>query len=62
MTVKGTPRYMAPEAHKGTLSTAMDVFSFGVVILEMISGLPSFAQYEGMNFKTDIVSSNKFND
>ena len=54
--MKGTPRYMAPEAHKGTLSASMDVFSFGVVLLELISGLPSFSIYDGrMDQATDIV-------
>ena len=40
--IKGTPRYMAPEAMRGDLSVKVDVFSFGAVILEIITGLPSF--------------------
>ncbi|TRY74446.1 hypothetical protein TCAL_00561 [Tigriopus californicus] len=40
--ILGTPRYMAPEAIRGDISVKIDVFSFGVVILEVITGLASF--------------------
>nr|XP_039263817.1 interleukin-1 receptor-associated kinase 4-like [Styela clava] len=33
----GTPLYMAPEAIRGEVSTAMDVYSFGIVILELLT-------------------------
>nr|BBE08133.1 serine/threonine-protein kinase tube-like [Plautia stali] len=41
-TVVGTSAYMAPEAFKGEISAKGDVFSFGVVILEIITGLPPY--------------------
>ncbi|XP_014275275.1 interleukin-1 receptor-associated kinase 4 isoform X1 [Halyomorpha halys] len=41
-TVVGTSAYMAPEAFKGEISTKGDVFSFGVVVLEIITGLPPY--------------------
>ncbi|XP_053153873.1 interleukin-1 receptor-associated kinase 1 isoform X1 [Hemicordylus capensis] len=38
-TVRGTLAYLPPEyVRTGTLSTAIDVFSFGVVLLEILSG------------------------
>ncbi|MCO5573956.1 hypothetical protein L7F22_027734 [Adiantum nelumboides] len=43
---KGTPGYMAPELWVGgdiQLSTKADVYSFGMVLLELISGRKSFA-------------------
>ncbi|CAL9105457.1 unnamed protein product [Musa textilis] len=42
--VVGTNGYMAPEyVMRGSLSTKVDVFSFGVVVLELISGLKNSA-------------------
>ncbi|XP_065563338.1 tyrosine-protein kinase JAK2-like isoform X2 [Artemia franciscana] len=35
----GTPIYMSIEAVRGDISAKMDVFSFGVVILEVLSGI-----------------------
>jgi hypothetical protein len=40
--IQGTPRYMAPEALRGDLDVKMDVYSFGAVTLEMVTGLKSF--------------------
>lgn len=38
-TVQGTMAYLPPEyIRTGTLSTAIDVFSFGVVLLELLTG------------------------
>lgn len=36
--ISGTPAYMAPEVADGDLSTASDVFSFGVVLHELCTG------------------------
>ncbi|CAL8359266.1 unnamed protein product [Lota lota] len=38
--IVGTRAYMAPEALRGEITPKSDVFSFGVVLLEIISGLP----------------------
>lgn len=38
--VFGTSAYMAPEAFRGDISVKLDTFSFGVVILELLTGLP----------------------
>ncbi|KAF6214617.1 hypothetical protein GE061_009360 [Apolygus lucorum] len=40
--VLGTSAYMAPEAFRGDVSVKMDVFSLGVVLLELVTGLPPF--------------------
>lgn len=39
-TVFGTSAYMAPEAFRGDISVKMDTFSFGVVLLELLTSLP----------------------
>lgn len=42
-TILGTPRYMAPEQIEGAETDhRADIFSFGCVIYEMISGKPQF--------------------
>ncbi|XP_029010155.1 interleukin-1 receptor-associated kinase 4 [Betta splendens] len=38
--IVGTRAYMAPEALRGDITPKSDVFSFGVVLLEILSGLP----------------------
>ncbi|KAL2093873.1 hypothetical protein ACEWY4_011185 [Coilia grayii] len=38
--VVGTTAYMAPEALRGEITPKSDIYSFGVVLLEIVSGLP----------------------
>ncbi|XP_048862250.1 interleukin-1 receptor-associated kinase 4 isoform X2 [Brienomyrus brachyistius] len=38
--IVGTTAYMAPEALRGEITPKSDIFSLGVVLLEVISGLP----------------------
>ncbi|KAM9375375.1 interleukin-1 receptor-associated kinase 4 isoform 2-T2 [Pholidichthys leucotaenia] len=38
--IVGTRAYMAPEALRGEITPKSDIFSFGVVLLEILSGLP----------------------
>lgn len=49
----GTTAYMAPEAFRGDVSVKMDVFSFGVVLLELLTGL---APLDDTRPGTDIVT------
>jgi serine/threonine-protein kinase len=41
--IVGTPHYMAPEAISGEAVTASDVYAVGVVLFELITGLPPYA-------------------
>ncbi|XP_063053194.1 interleukin-1 receptor-associated kinase 4 isoform X2 [Engraulis encrasicolus] len=38
--IVGTTAYMAPEALRGEITPKSDIYSFGVVLLEIVSGLP----------------------
>ena len=40
--VIGTTVYMAPEAFRGDISTKLDSFAYGIVLLELLTGLPAF--------------------
>lgn len=40
--VLGTSGYIPPEYYKGIMSEKMDIYAFGVVILEVLTGLSSF--------------------
>ena len=44
-TILGTPDYMSPDQVKGlTLDVRSDLFSFGVILAEMISGRHPFSK------------------
>ncbi|XP_075971426.1 interleukin-1 receptor-associated kinase 4-like [Anticarsia gemmatalis] len=43
----GTVPYLAPEANSGTLTRKLDIFSFGTVLLELLTGLPVRVHTEG---------------
>ena len=45
--VVGTKVYMAPEVVLGEVGPKADVFSLGVVLLELLTGLPPFLEGEG---------------
>ncbi|XP_053670449.1 uncharacterized protein LOC128720779 [Anopheles nili] len=42
----GTNAYMAPEAVRGDVSPALDIFAFGIVIAEVVTGEPVLAEKE----------------
>ena len=45
--VFGTSVYMAPEAFRGDVSVKLDSFAFGVVLLELLTGLEPYDKEEG---------------
>lgn len=54
--ISGTHGYMAPEyAMRGYLSVKTDVFSFGVLVLEILSGRKNYDQLRGYE-KADLLS------
>jgi serine/threonine protein kinase len=38
-------RYLAPECYDGTFCSASDVFAFGLILFEILSGRPAFPDY-----------------
>ena len=42
MNIAGTHLFMAPEANRGDVSAKMDVWSYGVVLLEILTNLPMY--------------------
>lgn len=52
-TVIGTSLYMAPEAFRGDVSIKMDTFSFGVVLIELLTGMQA---YDSCREEPDIVN------
>ncbi|KAG8239134.1 hypothetical protein J437_LFUL018739 [Ladona fulva] len=54
-TVLGTSAYMAPEAFRGDISVKLDTFSFGVVLLELLTSLPPYdTEREGCDLVTHV--------
>ncbi|XP_069674519.1 interleukin-1 receptor-associated kinase 4-like [Periplaneta americana] len=54
-TVLGTSAYMAPEAFRGDVSIKLDTFSYGVVLLEILTGLPPYDEKrEGHDLVTHV--------
>ncbi|XP_014831761.1 PREDICTED: interleukin-1 receptor-associated kinase 4 [Poecilia mexicana] len=52
--IVGTRAYMAAEALRGEITPKSDVFSFGVVLLEILSGLPPADENKEPQFLMDI--------
>lgn len=59
----GTAAYMAPEGLHGTITQKIDIFSFGIVLLELITGLKPILSSNGekINIK-DYVEENTLNN
>ncbi|XP_064605167.1 interleukin-1 receptor-associated kinase 4-like [Liolophura sinensis] len=54
----GTSAYLAPEAHNFDVSAKLDSFSFGVVILELITGLPAYdAKREERDLRSHVLEN-----
>ncbi|XP_059292150.1 G-type lectin S-receptor-like serine/threonine-protein kinase SD2-5, partial [Lycium ferocissimum] len=50
-TMRGTPGYLAPEWRNGVITEKVDVYSFGIVILEILSGRRHFEASESEDQK-----------
>nr|XP_008198085.1 PREDICTED: probable receptor-like protein kinase At5g18500 isoform X2 [Tribolium castaneum] len=54
-TIFGTSAYMAPEAFRGDVSVKLDTFSFGVVLLELLTSMPPMDESrEGVDLVTHV--------
>ena len=42
--VCGTPAYMAPEVYEGVVNEGIDIYAFGMAVLEMISHAPPYSE------------------
>ncbi|KAB0368616.1 hypothetical protein FD755_019650, partial [Muntiacus reevesi] len=62
--IVGTTVYMAPEALRGEITPKSDIYSFGVVLLEIITGLPAVDEHHEpqllqLNIKEEIEDEEK---
>ncbi|XP_011605781.1 interleukin-1 receptor-associated kinase 4 isoform X1 [Takifugu rubripes] len=55
--IVGTCAYMAPEALRGQVTPKSDIFSFGVVLLEILSGLPPVDENHNPQFLMEVPSA-----
>ncbi|XP_056907687.1 interleukin-1 receptor-associated kinase 4 isoform X2 [Takifugu flavidus] len=55
--IVGTCAYMAPEALRGQVTPKSDIFSFGVVLLEILSGLPPVDENHDPQFLMEVPSA-----
>ncbi|KAL1449740.1 hypothetical protein WDU94_002220 [Cyamophila willieti] len=53
--IAGTNPYMAPEAHQGSISVKIDVFAYGIVLLEILTGLNHNSILDGRSLWTYFV-------
>ncbi|XP_076033817.1 interleukin-1 receptor-associated kinase 4-like isoform X2 [Oratosquilla oratoria] len=62
-TVFGTSAYMAPEAFRGDVSVKMDTFSYGIVMFELLTGLPPYDEHrEGCDLLSYILETESENE
>ncbi|XP_022918298.2 uncharacterized protein [Onthophagus taurus] len=63
--VIGTGPYMSPEGTRGDVSVKLDTFSFGVVLLELLTGWPpldhSRSSYDLLTFVRELLKDNNEN-
>ncbi|CAD8175847.1 unnamed protein product [Paramecium pentaurelia] len=45
--VLGTPEFMAPEIYHGNYDTKVDIYAFGMCILEIVTGMKPFCECKG---------------
>ena len=55
--IKGTPRYMSPEAFKGQLSKASDVYSYGIIVWETLIEMEPWQNVNDMMSLMQLVTS-----
>merc|ERR1712096_198568 len=56
-TVCGTPAFMAPEiVNRRPHTTASDIWSFGGILFEMLTGTMAFAQYESKQLMVELAN------